>query len=112
LPPEERQVLEISAWLHDIGLVGVPRRLIRLWQKTPEALNPAELKLIHQHPALGEELAEFIHELSEVRRVIRAHHERFDGRGFPDGLRGESIPWLARVLAVAIACAESDDVHL
>ena len=112
LPPDERQILEISAWLHDIGLVGVPRRLIRLWQKTPGELNSAELALLHQHPALGEELAGFIHQLSEVGTVIRAHHERFDGRGYPDGLAGEKIPWLARLLSVAIACAESDDIHL
>ncbi|MEY2411155.1 MAG: hypothetical protein QOF48_3825 [Verrucomicrobiota bacterium] len=111
LPPEERQVLEISAWLHDIGLVGVPRRIIRLWQKTPQALNPAELALVQQHPALGEELAAFIHQLAEVGKVIRAHHERFDGRGYPDGLAGQKIPWLARLLSVAIACAESDDAY-
>jgi response regulator RpfG family c-di-GMP phosphodiesterase len=108
LSPEERQVLEISAWLHDIGLVGVPRRLITLWQKTPYSLNPAELALIRQHPVLGQELAGFVHRLSEVGTVIRAHHERFDGAGYPDGLVGMEIPWLGRFLAVAVAYAEAE----
>jgi response regulator RpfG family c-di-GMP phosphodiesterase len=108
LSPEERQVLEISAWLHDIGLVGVPRRLITLWQKTPHSLNPAELALIRQHPVLGQELAGFVHRLSEVGTVIRAHHERFDGKGYPDGLAAMEIPWLSRFLAVAVAYTEAE----
>src|SRR5262249_2307790 len=107
LPPEEQQVLELSAWLHDIGLVGVPRRLIKLWQKTPEQLNAAELALIEQHPVLGQELAGFAHHLAGVGRLIRAHHERVDGKGFPDRLAGDNIPWLARLLAVAATFAES-----
>ena len=107
LSPAERQVLELSASLHDIGLVGVPRRLIKLWQKTPEQLNPAELVLIEHHPVLGQELASFAHHLAGVAGVIRAHHERFDGRGFPDQLAGDNIPWLARLLAVAASFAES-----
>jgi response regulator RpfG family c-di-GMP phosphodiesterase len=103
LAPEQRQILEISAWLHDIGLVGVPRRMIRLWQRSPEKLSRVELDLIEQHSVLGQELASFIHHLNEVGKVIRSHHERFDGKGFPDHLAGEDIPWFSRLLAVAIA---------
>lgn len=106
LPPEKRQILEMSAWLHDIGLVSVPRRLIKLWQNNPKVLNATELAQIKQHPALGQELAGFVHHLSEVGTVIRAHHERFDGSGYPDGLAGDAIPWLGRILAVAVAYAE------
>ena len=109
LPPNQRQILEISAWLHDVGLVGVPRRLIHLWQNTPEALNPAELALVQQHPVMGQELATFVHHLSEVGVVIRSHHERFDGTGYPDKRAGEHIPWLARLLAVAVSYAENDE---
>jgi response regulator RpfG family c-di-GMP phosphodiesterase len=105
LAPELRRILEISAWLHDIGLMGVPRRLIRLWQKSPSTLNKAERELIQQHPVLGQELAGFIHHLHDVGKVIRSHHERFDGKGYPDGLSGEDIPWLGRLLAVAVAFA-------
>ncbi len=108
LPPEQRQVLEISAWIHDIGLVGVPRQLIKRWEQRPEQLSNAERALIHHHPVLGEELARFVHNLGGVGRVIRAQHERWDGSGYPDGLQGENIPWLGRLLAVAVAFAESD----
>ena len=108
LSPQQRQTLEISAWIHDIGLVGIPRQLIRRWEQTPENLTEAELSLIHHHPILGQELASFVHHLDEVGPTIRAHHERFDGSGYPDGLKGETIPWLGRLLAVAVAYAESN----
>ena len=103
LPSNQRQILEISAWLYDIGLVGCPRRLIKIWEKNPEALKPAEVDLIRQHPILGQELAGFIHNLNDVGMVIRSHHEHFDGSGYPDGKAGSDIPWLARILGVAIA---------
>ena len=108
LPPDQRQILEISAWLHDIGLVGVPRQLIRRWQKEPHGLNEAERAIVQQHPVLGQELARFVQNLEAVGTTIRAHHERWDGGGYPDHLSGESIPWLARILAVAVAYAESN----
>ncbi len=108
LPAEARQTLEISAWIHDIGLVGVPRRLIKRWQESPAGLNAAERAVVEHHPVLGAELARFAHHLKEVGPTIRAHHERFDGSGYPDRLSGENIPWLARLLAVAVAYAESD----
>jgi len=107
LSDEQRQTLEICALIHDIGLVGVPRRLIKRWEESPESLNAAEAALIHHHPVLGEELASFAHQLREVGPTIRGHHERFDGAGYPDKLHGMEIPWLARLLAVAVAHAES-----
>ena len=103
----EARTLEISAWLHDIGLVGIPRQLIKRWETPGETLNDAERALIEQHPVLGQELADFGDPLKEVSLVIRAHHERFDGQGYPDRLSGDRIPWLARLLAVAVAYAES-----
>jgi response regulator RpfG family c-di-GMP phosphodiesterase len=105
---EDRQVFEIAAWLHDVGLVGVPRRLITLWQKSPQLLNRNELAVIQQHPVLGQELAGFVQNLAGVGKVIRAHHERFDGKGYPDQLVGEEIPWLARLLAVVVGFTESE----
>lgn len=112
LSPEERRVLESGALLHDIGLVGVPRNIIRRWQEEPESLSPAERALIEQHPILGQELAGFTSDLVKVGEVIRAHHERFDGEGYPDQLAGENIPWLGRLLAVAVAYASSPLSHL
>ncbi len=112
LPQDQRQTLEISALLHDIGLMGVSRRLIKRWSQTPESLTDAERAVVHQHPILGQELASFVHDLQSVGTIIRAHHERFDGAGYPDKLGGENIPWLARLLAVAVAYAESNlDPH-
>ena len=107
LSGEDRQVLEISGWLHDIGLVGVPRDLIKLWQRTPASLTDAERNLVQQHPIFGEELAGFMDHLGAVGAVIRSHHERFDGKGYPDRLAGERIPWLGRLLAVAVSYGES-----
>lgn len=108
LPNEKRQVLEFSAWLHDIGLVAIHRDVIRRWELSPGALSPDELKVVQSHPILGQDLVKFGHHLEEVGVIIRAHHERFDGHGFPDGLKGEEIPWLARLLAVAVGFAESN----
>lgn len=105
LSADDQKTLEISAWLHDIGLVGVPRQTIRKWQSDPTTLNNSERILIEQHPQLGEGLVRFVHELAGVGKVIRSHHERCDGTGFPDHLAGEEIPWLARLLAVAVAFA-------
>ena len=107
LPPEDRRVLESSALLHDIGLVGVQRHIIRKWHEEQEPLSPAEKALIEQHPILGQELAAFSSGLDKVGEVIRAHHECYDGSGYPDQLAAEKIPWLARVLAVVVAYASS-----
>jgi response regulator RpfG family c-di-GMP phosphodiesterase len=107
LPADQAKSLEIGAWLHDIGLIGVPRQLIRKWQHEPHEMNEAEVALIEHHPLLGQELAGFVHHLEGVGTIIRSHHERFDGRGYPDNLSGQSIPWLARLLAVAVSFAES-----
>lgn len=111
LSADQQQSLEVAAWLHDIGLVGAPRQLIRRWQHTPSELNGAELKVIQHHPILGQELAGFVHGLAGVGETIRSHHERFDGTGYPDQLRGEAIPWLGRLLAVAVGYSESNEKH-
>ena len=105
LTDDDKQVLEIGARLHDIGLVGTSRTLIRKWQTAPDTLNEAERAIIENHPATGQALASFAHNLEAVGPVIRAHHERFDGTGYPDQLAQERIPWLARLLAVAVAYA-------
>jgi len=107
LSTEQQQILEISALIHDIGLVGIPRQLIKQWEQSPETLTEAERAIVHHHPVFAQELAGFVHRLQSVGTTIRAHHERFDGTGYPDGLKGAKIPWLARLLAVAVAFAES-----
>jgi response regulator RpfG family c-di-GMP phosphodiesterase len=107
LAPEERRLLESSARIYDIGLLGTSRGLIRRWQTQPTELNEAEQALLQQHPALSQELAGFGSGLEKVGAIIRAHHERMDGTGYPDRLAGAQIPWLARLLAVAVAYVSS-----
>ena len=107
LPTEDRRALESAALLHDIGLVGAPRSLIRRWRENPAALNDTERALIEQHPVLGQELSAFGNGLEQVGALIRVHHERVDGAGYPDKLAGDKIPWLGRLLAVAVAFASS-----
>lgn len=102
LPGKEREIFELSSQLFDIGLAGVPGEIIERWQTDSENLNEAERRLIEQHPILGQELVRCEGPLDAVGAVIRSHHERFDGRGYPDHLAGDQIPWLGRLLAVAV----------
>ena len=110
LSEEERQILDLCSWLYDIGLVGVPRQLIKRWQQAPESLSEPERAIVQQHPVLAQELASFVYPLEAVGSTIRSHHERYDGSGYPDQLAGENIPWLGRLLAVAVSFAESNYV--
>lgn len=103
---EERHVLVVSAWLHDIGLIGCERELLHKLYTRPDLLTKAEQAIIHNHPLYGQTLASFVDQLTAVGETIRAHHERFDGRGYPDGLAGETIPWTARCLAVVVYFVE------
>jgi response regulator RpfG family c-di-GMP phosphodiesterase len=109
LPGDRERTLGIAAWLYDVGLVGMPRPLVRRWQLEPQMLTPEQRTLILQHPILGEELVELVPQLDEVGAMIRAHHERYDGAGYPDQLQGDQIPWLARLLGTAAGYAEVVD---
>jgi response regulator RpfG family c-di-GMP phosphodiesterase len=103
----QQKVLMVSAWLHDIGLIGVSRELISRYRKRDKSLSDADRKVMESHPVYGEAIAVFVDNLKEVGATIRSHHERWDGSGYPDGLREESIPQMARYLAVACAYVES-----
>jgi response regulator RpfG family c-di-GMP phosphodiesterase len=103
----ERHVLMTSAWIYDIGLVALDRPLLHKLFTRPEACAPEEHALLRHHPIIGQTLAAFVDQLQEVGTTIRAHHERFDGSGYPDGHAGEMIPWTARCLAVAVAFVQS-----
>jgi response regulator RpfG family c-di-GMP phosphodiesterase len=107
LSPEDQATLEHAALLHDVGLVAVPRSLVRKWQSDPASLDQAERTRVQQHPVVGQQLAAFGSGSEEVGEIVRAHHERFDGTGYPDQLAGEKIPWIARLLAVAVAFSSS-----
>jgi response regulator RpfG family c-di-GMP phosphodiesterase len=100
---EEKHVLIASAWLHDIGLIGLNRELVHRFFHKPADCSASDRALLREHPIYGQALAAFVDRLSAVGVTIRAHHERFDGTGYPDGLAGKAIPWTARCLAVAVA---------
>jgi len=102
LPRSQRLALEVSAWLHDIGLIQLPRDLVERWLKSPESLTAEETALIEHHPLKSEALMSFDDALEEIGPIVRAHHERWDGHGYPDRLKAEEIPWLARLLSVAV----------
>jgi len=96
---EEIALLRTAADLHDIGKTVVNDAIL----EKPSELNAGERDLIRGHPELGEKLVEPLGFLASARPVIRHHHERVDGSGYPDGLKGEAIPRLARMLTIADA---------
>jgi ribonuclease P protein subunit RPR2 len=89
--------VEFGFLLHDVGKVAVPDSI--LWK--PEPLTPEERLLMERHPLVGWEILREIDFLGEAKLVVRHHHERWDGAGYPDGLAGDVIPLAARVFAVA-----------
>jgi diguanylate cyclase (GGDEF)-like protein len=99
LPREQMEALSSGALLHDVGKIGVPDRIL---QKSGR-LTEDEYAEIKRHPALGVSILAHVRELAPALPVVRHHHERFDGKGYPDGLRGEDIPLIARVVSVADA---------
>ena len=99
LSEEQLLVLEKAALLHDIGKIGVPERILL----KPGPLTADEVMTVREHSHLGAQIAESVPFLEEVAPIIAHHHERWDGAGYPDGLRGGDIPLLSRVLAVADA---------
>ncbi|MEP6649001.1 MAG: HD-GYP domain-containing protein [Lapillicoccus sp.] len=96
---QDVRALRFAAMLHDVGKVGVPTRILR----RPHALTPADLETLTHHPALGVALVRDIEFLGGSLDGIRHHHERWDGVGYPDGLAGDEIPLISRVIAVADA---------
>ena len=92
-------LIEFGFLLHDAGKVAVPDAILF----KPGPLTPAERAIIEQHPVTGSEIVRDIDFLGAARDVIRSHHERWDGTGYPDGLAGADIPLSARVFAVADA---------
>lgn len=92
--------IRLGGELHDIGKIDTPEAILN----KPGPLSPEEFERVTRHALLGEKiLAPFVKETPVVLRIVRSHHERMDGRGFPDGLVGDAIPFEARIVAVADA---------
>ncbi|MDY3552137.1 HD domain-containing protein [Gemmata sp. JC717] len=99
LPDEDRKQLQVATLLHDIGKIGIDDAILR----KPGRLSDAEFAQMKTHVLRGAEIVQMIPGLAWALPVVRGHHERWDGRGYPDALKGEEIPLTARVVAVADA---------
>ncbi len=99
IDPELASLPEVSYgfFLHDIGKVGIPERVLC----KPGPLDDMEWAVMREHPAIGAQIVQPIRFLAGAVEIVRSHHERWDGAGYPRGLRGEEIPLAARVFAVA-----------
>ncbi|HKN92784.1 MAG TPA: HD-GYP domain-containing protein, partial [Thermoleophilaceae bacterium] len=96
---EELQAVEVGAVIHDIGKIGIPDRILL----KPGRLDTDEFEEMRRHPEISSYILDELELPPIVRDMARNHHERFDGKGYPDGLRGEEIPLAARILTVADA---------
>lgn len=104
------RVLEFGGILHDVGKIGVPEQVLG----KPARLTPEEFALVRSHAAIGSEIVNGVEFLKSAEPAIRHHHERWDGAGYPDGLRGDSIPLIARIVNAADtwdACTSERPYH-
>lgn len=99
LGDRDQRLVDLSARVRDIGMLGLPDEVIL----AAGTLSPEQWESVNHHPVLGAELLERIPGMQFVAAVVRAHHERWDGGGYPDGVAGEAIPLLSRVIATADA---------
>ena len=97
LDRETLEELKYAATLHDIGKIAVPDAILG----KPAPLDDLEAEVMKQHPAVGSEIVGRLRNLRHVLPGVRSHHERVDGNGYPDGLAGEEIPLVAKIIAVA-----------
>lgn len=94
---KEKHQLYLAAMLHDIGKIGVPDDLLN----RPGKLSSAEIERVRNHVQVGASMIEMLGEMHEIVPLIRHHHECYDGSGYPDGLKGEQIPLVSRIISVA-----------
>jgi len=97
MDPEFLEILRISAQLHDVGKIGIEDRIL----KKPGTLTPEEFEIMKTHTTKGANILRPVPQLREMLPGIELHHEALNGRGYPYGLKGDEIPLLARVIAVA-----------
>jgi hypothetical protein len=96
IPAQQRRAVRLGSILHDVGKIGISDSILQ----KPGPLTDLEWEVMRSHPVVGERMLKGIEFLHDALPVIRHHHERWDGKGYPDGLRGEQIPLGARIVAV------------
>jgi len=97
IPEDETTMIHIAAHIHDLGKIGIEDSVLR---KEGE-LNAVEWEKMKAHPVIGYTILSKIDHFSEIADIVRHHHERWDGEGYPDGIAGETIPRGSRIIAVA-----------
>lgn len=107
LSSEQQEFVELCGTLHDVGKIKTPREIIA----KPGPLSDLQWTEMHAHARVGAELLAQIPSLADVAPIVRAHHERVDGRGYPDRLKGNEIPFAARIVAVADAFGDMSAQH-
>ena len=96
---KEIEEVRLAAVLHDVGKIGVPERLLN----KPGPLDADEFEQMKQHSVLGAKILEPLRSIQNIQKIVRHHHERWDGSGYPDGLKGETIPLASRMIGIADA---------
>lgn len=96
LPRSEVEKIHIAAHLHDIGKIGVPDAVLN----KPDGLSDEEWEAMKKHPKIGADILSKSRHLNELKDIVLHHHERYDGKGYPAGLKGKEIPVGARIIAI------------
>jgi HD-GYP domain-containing protein (c-di-GMP phosphodiesterase class II) len=99
LAEDERQLAHLCGLVHDIGKIGLPAGLL----EKPGPLTLEERRRMEKHSEIGEHILAKVDDYAQIARVVRHHHERWDGEGYPDGRSGNDIPLISRIIAVADA---------
>jgi len=97
LPPSTAEIVAQAGLLHDLGKIGIPERVLR----KPGPLDEAEWRIMREHPLVGARILAPLEFFGDGAVIVRHHHERRDGSGYPDGLEGDAIPMGARIVAIA-----------
>lgn len=97
LPEEQLKSLKIGGLFHDIGKIGIPDKILL----KPDKLTDDEYSEIKNHPSIGAHILGSAEIFKDIIPIVKHHHEKFDGKGYPSGLKGEEIPYLARIAAIA-----------
>lgn len=97
--PNQVETIKTAALLHDIGKIGIPDAIIN----KPGRLEMSEIYEIRRHPEIGEQILKDVRALKDIAKIVKHHHERYDGNGYPDSLQGEQIPIESAIIAVADA---------
>ena len=99
LPDDQQQLAHLCGLVHDIGKIGLPPGLL----EKPGALTLEERRQMQEHSTIGERILAKVEDYAEIAKIVRHHHERMDGMGYPDGIAGDEIPLISRILTVADA---------